>query len=1648
MKKTKFKRLMSALLSAAMLFTLCVPGMSATETQPSASPNLLGNPGFEDGAPSETATPGHWGKWKNVSLDTEHTHNNSGHALKVAAGDKEGSSSEQFVTGLTVGDTYTFTIWAKLNNELAENAKAPEIGAKCVKINDQNKKEVLGEEVKVPVTSTDWTKYEAEFVHQGGDACVFVWVDPKVANDIVIYADDASLTRKDNGTSPEVPDVPEVSVSENLLVDSGFETKDLGPGANSEVGHWNKYGYTRQQDMVHDGEWAVKSPSKTESTICTRVDGLMPGTTYELSAFVRSTEHDKGNAVPRLGAKQYDGGQAESRIDMKFNSTEWTENKMQFVYTAGTPEVYIWTDYNNSNMSLYVDDMELRAVKGISAVDFKNGEITVQVVGHKGELSLSDFSATYTMPDGEEQALELTAENASADRITLKFTPILGAAVDQQASVTLSYGADSAKQQITGSFLVKQDQSKVVVAQMESAEITNGTATVVLDKVPNPLPAKGDFQVSYTVDNGDAQTAEISSLTFNKDTRTVEIKFAPVEGSAQAARNVVISVTYGENTIDSKTIVIDKLTARTFYVAADGSDENDGLTPETPFRTIDKINTLKLIPGDKVLFKKGDTFQGALKPKGSGAEGAPIVIASYGEGNVKPILEAKGTWEGEIQKAGGGSTTPVERAVYRGTIWLENIEYYEVRDLELVDRDYDANNLRVNEIPYYSAGIRVVNKNMGDLHHYVFDNLTIHGFRAMGSNFGKSGGAIQFNVLVDSRYPTDPTKNVPSAMHDISVTNCEMYECGRSGINFLNPWGKRIGDKWPGSQEGVLPWHAFTNFYMANNVIHHIDGDALITDTVANAVVEKNLCYETAIHLGQMGAAVGFFNWNSDDNYFQYNEVFNIGKNASKQDGRGEPYYVVPGDAQGIEIDALNDRSFVQYNYVHDNYGGFMMWCNLASYYPSYDGVVRYNISENDHMQVHGIFDIFPEMYGSETYNNVFYMNPETALKNGKLKLYNNNTTATKDDHLVYNNIFYLTGDKSYPVETWGNTKIDWQSNIFCNIQDAPGGSNMTVTPDEPIFVDPGKGYDPAKPVTQYRGLEQMRKDLEGYKLVDNSIAIDAGQWCPSMEKGIPVGMTGETIPMHDFFGKPVTGIPDIGVHETDAVTMNIISKGHTVNQQDSTITVNSGTTVEALMDSLIYGDGLEVSVLRGQGQPDEKGYLLEGDILHTAMNGESRDYTIIIAAQADSNVIPVDQLTAVAGSEEKRQGQDLASNVLTGNGIWHTAWNGSERNEQWIYLKINDDAPAYRVTGMTFLPRQDNSPNGVITSYKLLGSNDGNDWTEITEGTWALNDRSLKTINFDESAQNYTYYKLQVVDAASNSSTKFASMAQIRLLGHEISAETPPTAPANVKVENITDTTAAIRWDVQENSAVTFTIHDASGTVLACVPADVNQVTLAGLNKGETYTGLTVTAENALGVTSTPSTVPSFTTTGEKAPVVSFPDVNEDDWFYEGAMYSASKGYITGLPGGIFGPDVTMTRAQLIQMLYAVADKPEVNTITDKFDDVLGSEWYAKAVTWAVEAGITTGVAEGKFAPNAEITRQEMAVMLRAFKDGKTVESKVDFIDNADIADWAVEAVQWAAANKLMSSTSTDAMVFSPKSTATRAEAAAIMMNLDQLAK
>ena len=269
---------------------------------------------------------------------------------------------------------------------------------------------------------------------------------------------------------------------------------------------------------------------------------------------------------------------------------------------------------------------------------------------------------------------------------------------------------------------------------------------------------------------------------------------------------------------------------------------------------------------------------------------------------------------------------------------------------------------------------------------------------------------------------------------------------------------------------------------------------------------------------------------------------------------------------------------------------------------------------------------------------------------------------------------------------------------------------------------------------------------------------------------------------------------------------------------------------------------------------------------------------------------------------------------------------------------------------------------------------------------------------------------------------------------------------PAPVVTEECTVTFRVVNgtWSDGQTAdrTVAVTLSDGKGTLPASqVPVGMKPA--AGY-EGGAWDVTPVTAENA--VTGDVTYTYTFTRKPEK-PAPSFPDVKTGDWFYKGVMYSAGKGFMSGLPDGTFGPKVTMTRAQLVQMLYAMQGRPDVAT-TDKFSDVRAGDWFVKAVSWAVEAGVTGGVGGGQFAPNAKITRQEMAVMLYAYKGRPAAAGKLDFVDNADIASWAGNAVIWAVENGLMSSTSTAQRQFSPKNTATRAEAAIIMMNLDKLGK
>ncbi len=169
------------------------------------------------------------------------------------------------------------------------------------------------------------------------------------------------------------------------------------------------------------------------------------------------------------------------------------------------------------------------------------------------------------------------------------------------------------------------------------------------------------------------------------------------------------------------------------------------------------------------------------------------------------------------------------------------------------------------------------------------------------------------------------------------------------------------------------------------------------------------------------------------------------------------------------------------------------------------------------------------------------------------------------------------------------------------------------------------------------------------------------------------------------------------------------------------------------------------------------------------------------------------------------------------------------------------------------------------------------------------------------------------------------------------------------------------------------------------------------------------------------------------------FNDVEESDWYYGSVKYANENGIINGVSPTEFAPKLNVTRAMFVTLLYRLEKQPD--TVECKFTDVQKGSWYEKAVAWANEKGIVFGVSDTEFAPDSNITREQMATMLcrwAKFK-GKNVASsvKLNYSDKDNISDWAKDNIAWTTENGIMTGSGSS---FLPKNFATRAEAAAVI--------
>lgn len=174
------------------------------------------------------------------------------------------------------------------------------------------------------------------------------------------------------------------------------------------------------------------------------------------------------------------------------------------------------------------------------------------------------------------------------------------------------------------------------------------------------------------------------------------------------------------------------------------------------------------------------------------------------------------------------------------------------------------------------------------------------------------------------------------------------------------------------------------------------------------------------------------------------------------------------------------------------------------------------------------------------------------------------------------------------------------------------------------------------------------------------------------------------------------------------------------------------------------------------------------------------------------------------------------------------------------------------------------------------------------------------------------------------------------------------------------------------------------------------------------------------------------------------FVDVKRSQWFYDAIKFANQNKIFNGMSSTTFEPDTAMTRAMFVTVLYRLVGEPEVNG-ESKFVDVVEGSYYEKAVIWAEQNVIVKGISDTEFAPDVEITREQMSAIMHRFAKYMGYDVSVgedtnilSYEDFAEISEYAIPSMQWAVGAGLMKG-QTDS-ILNPRATTTRAEVATLL--------
>lgn len=513
----------------------------------------------------------------------------------------------------------------------------------------------------------------------------------------------------------------------------------------------------------------------------------------------------------------------------------------------------------------------------------------------------------------------------------------------------------------------------------------------------------------------------------------------------------------------------------TYYIDnVAGDDGNNGMSISTPWKTLDKVNSVVFEPGDKILFRRGGSWSGQLRPQGSGTDGSPIILDAYGQGDKPRIIGVN---------LGTKDIDDPSKAHRVGAVYLYNQDYWVIRNLDVTNTG--------NPHEVWRAGI-FYRAEDGRKHEYIhIEDCDVHdvmGFQSQSASYQLWNDSAGILIQIGNA----DTGGKRTYLNDILIERCTSSNNYSKGI-VTDEWAWKAPARVP-NENGDNRWYAFTNLVVRNNVMDGNQGDGMIIYNAESPVIEYNIASSNHLYSGNV-FCVGMWTCMSSKAVFQYNEVYGTLTNL---------------DGQAFDIDWETKDCVFQYNYSHDNVGGMLLVCNEGGRY-NQRGIARYNISQNDGSSSNQLIRINGKSEACQIYNNTFYVGSDRKPS----LIYAQYKDGFASGISFLNNIFFT---EETPGEWKDVSKLE--NAVFSNnLIYAATGEHAAGEPEDPfkvvsdpLFVLKGSGGN---------GISTV----DGYMLRTNS---------PAIGKGAVVRNNGG----RDYWGNPVAAEerPNIGAYNGKGV--------------------------------------------------------------------------------------------------------------------------------------------------------------------------------------------------------------------------------------------------------------------------------------------------------------------------------------------------------------------------------------------------------------------------------------------------------------------------------------------------------------------------------